>query len=363
MSYLPDLRASLIDAARRQAGLPGGVHGAFDGAPPPAGSVGGEQRRPRLRPHIGTVASLGAIIAALAIGAIALSGINNGHGPATSTPAGGKVVTASAQQALARKGAELALSSFRPPPRAVRTDHDPSSPARFGTPEDTIQLPHVVTFHSFWRVPGTVAAAARWIQAHPPTGARLASSQESGSSLAAARGTHGRAYTLVEIWGGTFTFSAPSPGVTEQQLVVEVAPASGGSVAIRADGQAGWLPLRPEAQQVPSGADRVVVHFFIPGTRAGAKAGAARSAPALPQTYLITDSRRIQRITALLNMMPPATRIHPGCGNRSSARIDASLYAPGQAVPLAIARLHTDCGTFYSRWQSRVAVPRRCPWF
>jgi hypothetical protein len=341
MSHLPELRASLVDAARRQAEVPRSEHGAVDGAPAPSGPVTGARRRiPHLWRHIGTVASLAAMAAALVVGVIAIGG-DHRRRPATSTPSGGTALVPVAQQALARKGAEQTLSAFRPPPGATHTDRDPSSPARLGTPADTIQLPHVVTVHGFWRAPGTVAAAARWIQAHPPDRATLDSSQESGSSSAAARRTGGRTHAVLEIWGGTFVLSAPLPALAEQQLVVEVAPAAGGGVAIRADGQAGWLPLRPAAQQVPTGADRVAVHFSVSGTQAGA----GRSGAALPQMYMITDSRRIQRITALLNMMPRATRIRPGCGKEVGPGLNADLYAPGQAVPLATARLRMNCGT------------------
>jgi hypothetical protein len=294
--------------------------------------------------------------AALAVMVIALTSLGHRRTPAGATTPPAQPAVPS-RQAAAYEAATNLLDRLVLPPGAVRAPADPSSPARLGRPEVSLGMPNAVGVRRFWRLPGAIEAATEWLQSHPPAGGQLRSTQEAGSSP-------GRAQkTVIELWGGTYAFSRFPAGVTSQQLVIEIAPTQGGGVAMRADGQAGWVLPRPVAQQLPTGINRIRVSTrIVAGSSAPVKAPARRGAQVRPMTYDITSPQRVADLVALFNLIPPAPRRSVGCVQQqqpgrssgpASLAIDLAFYSAGQNAPLAWSTIDGPCKTLELRIAGR----------
>jgi hypothetical protein len=319
-------------------------------------------------PRLGGVAGFIAAAGAVAVMVIALVFVGHRHEHAGNAPPV-SMPTLAQRQAATQAAAQRLLDSVTPPPGAVQTGSDPSSPARLGNPENKLSMQNSVGVHRFWRVPGTVAQAAKWMQDHPPANVGLSSTNEAGS--AGVPGRNGvRRHTTIEIWGATYTFTTLPVNVTAQQLEVEVVPAKGGGVALRADGEAGFVLPRPLAQQLPTGIDRVQVKVFV--TRparasstagGGGSAGAQHSASRLrARSYDLLSRDRIAELVDFMNLLPPSRLSGAACVPRTNAatvhavaRVGIALkfYSGTDAKPVAQAGFDPACDVV------RLAVPGR----
>jgi hypothetical protein len=344
MSYLPQLRESLVKAARREAEAPSPetpARGKPAAGKPAAGMFA------RWRPRLGGIAAFIAAAAAIAVMVVALVSLGHRHAPAPSAPAPAEPQLTFAQhEAASRAAAQRLLDSVALPPGAVRAASDPSSPAQLGTNQNALAIPNRVAVHRFWRVPGTVLRVADWFGSHQPRDASIARGSEAqAASAKSARGTRRR--TTLEMWAATYTSATAPTGVTSQQLSIALAPAKGGGVAIRADGEAGFVLPRPVAQQLPAGTDRVhvVVRFTHPTS-----APAADRALIRPRTYDLTSPQRIEQLVTFMNVMPAAPQSAAAClkNPHPAARsvglaVDLTFYAAGRSQPLAVADLEPSC--------------------
>jgi RNA polymerase sigma-70 factor, ECF subfamily len=210
--------------------------------------------------------------------------------------------------------------------RAVASD--PSSPARLGNPaQQTLDMPVAADVHSFWRFPGTVAAAAAWFQRHPPRGGSVSQTEELGSG-GGGRRAKARKRTIVE-WDGVYLFG--TPGVRAQQLEISLAPAKGGGVAMRADGQSGLATPRPPTERIPAGTTRVTVAYRV--------ATHGRSLPVV--RHEITSRARITAVVNLINVLPAAH----GCRKAGAPRADLTFDTSTSSTPLAGATINFACDT------------------
>jgi hypothetical protein len=232
------------------------------------------------------------------------------------------------------------LDSVVLPRGALQVSADPSSPPRFGRRESTLALPHVVDVRRFWRLPGTVTSAANWFQSHPPAGGRLMSSEAAGTG----RARSGRPrLSILTMWGGTYTFASAPPGLTAQQLTIALAPARGGGVAVRADGQAGWLPPRPVAEQIPDTVTRIGVAYITRTDLRSRGSASTSSTETRLETFDLTSRDRIRQMVSALNVLPHAARSVQPCSRRRGTEIALVFYGIDRRTRLASARILPNC--------------------
>ena len=143
----------------------------------------------------------------------------------------------------AKADAAQQLSQVSLPAGARRVSSDPSASSSLGElpwyPQGgyyALEPPYTVDDHGFWAVSEDPSSVVDWIKAHPPPASRISWSKGSRGS------SH---FTIV------FRFSSDHGRVVERALVSEVTRARSGGTAVRADGVAEWLPVRPSWDYVP----------------------------------------------------------------------------------------------------------------
>jgi hypothetical protein len=316
-NYLPELRQSLVEAARRRAA--------------PAEAIT-EPRREWRRPPLGAIAPAIASAVAIAVLVIALT-VAGHHNHRPSIASHPSVVPAERLAAVTAAAGNV-LDAFPVPPGAVGSSSDRTSPARLGAPEDKLPIAGSVAVHRFWRIPGTVGDVGRWIERHAPAGGELRATSELTSG-------RGRSRKVIE-WGGSFVFPPARPWVTMKELAVQVAPAAHG-VAVRADGEAGFIAPRPAAEQIPAGITRIVARNATTRLPRG-QGPTTQNGHIRFESESMTSRAQVERVVALLNVLePPRHRVH-GCGRTPLDQTGLSLYGPARGRPRATATVDYSCG-------------------
>jgi hypothetical protein len=227
------------------------------------------ERRPRIMRPVNRQA-LGAILTAASIVAALTACAAAGPPP---TPG-------QAPKQRAEADAAAILTSFVVPPGGRRLARPPKLPGDLlASPESILVSTSAVDKVTFWEAPGQPRAVLAWEQA------RLLP-----------RFTLGDADFGPPAWDRGYEL-APAGGLTDRQLVVEVASVGGGQTAIRVDAQVGWQPPRQRSEVVPSAA-RYVTITELPGLTV------KRHVPA-PVT--IADPAKVRRLAALINGFPLST--------------------------------------------------------
>jgi hypothetical protein len=144
--------------------------------------------------------------------------------------------------------------------------------------------PDSVTKTSWWSVAGTPSAALAQISARPPKG----TAYSSGGSLGAA--------PVILLAGYAQPQGAAGAAVSPGNLYVEAFPASGGRTVLRVDAEVTYLPTRPASETI-QGASTVSIT---------AQQWSAHPQPSNAPT-VVTDPLKINKITALINALPPAS--------------------------------------------------------
>ncbi len=152
MNYLPELRDSLVKAAREQTAAAGAV-------------------APRRRRGFGVLVPVIGVAAAVAVLVVALLAVR--HQGSRPTAAGSRV--AQAEAAARRILDEVVL-----PQGARRSRLGPGIPADLWKPSERLGVDHVVDLHQIWRLPESPKQVVDFLQAHPPAGSRGGMSSESG---------------------------------------------------------------------------------------------------------------------------------------------------------------------------------------
>ena len=217
-----------------------------------------------------------------------------------------------AKAEAARELAELVL-----PSGATRVSSDPSKGSVLGPPSiPTTNQKYAIDDVGFWRVPGKPSDVAAYLQGQTPRGA--------------AGSFGGSPYHGVSSFGWTFRYSR---AVVLQALDVEVAPATGGGSAVRADGVAVWVPPHPIWDQIPASVRVMTVSRTVKGRHSG------------PITF--RNARDVQRVVQFLDdatVVPPI--LTHGCpfGYPDTFRILFQAHRPG---PLLASARGTASGCTY----------------
>lgn len=253
MSYLPELRKSLIQAAERQA-TPVAV---------PA------RRRPRW--GFGGLALMGASLAAIVAAGVVLVliGHRNSHVPAPASNQYGS-------RTVALEAAAQLLSAFRPPAGAVGVAKDPSHPRRLGWVDGGLPAPAAVDLSRFYLMRGDPEAVMSKVDPLHSLGPGFApvdagpfaemygtSSSSSGTAQSASRPGSAK---LRAISSSSATMTMPLRGVGDlaRQIVIQTASAGQGMVAMRIDAQAWWTVRRPASERIPSNARAIMIQRLGP---------------------------------------------------------------------------------------------------
>ncbi|HEX6713195.1 MAG TPA: hypothetical protein VF066_07410 [Thermoleophilaceae bacterium] len=217
----------------------------------------------------------------------------------------------------ARADAADALGLLRLPDGAARSDENPAAdPQLLESPGlGRSASPNQIEQSEFWRVPGDPSDAIAWVKAHPPAGTRL---------VAWGKASNRDGPTT---WSAAFERRPVPEVMVGRQLAVTVAKAADGGTALRADGFATWLVVRPASERIPAGAE--VVQVTITGHFSTARIG-----------FAVRDKQQVALVTRILNRLPvtqpglfmcPLDRgIHAlltfrGGGGATIARADATL--------------------------------------
>ncbi|MDQ6818468.1 MAG: hypothetical protein M3018_13840 [Actinomycetota bacterium] len=329
MSQWPELRDSMVTAARRQHELR--VR---------------DERPARVRrtarvlplPKLSSVAVLLAALTAIGVAVVGLTVVRHAPQPAV---AGGGHGRGAVSERAARRVAAQALSQLVLPAGAVRSGLVPGTPGDLRVPADLIATPNRVHVFKVWRLPESPARVISFIQAHRPAGSRLSGRTESGS---------GPNSSTVVIDQASFVLSFPARGhpAIFREIAIDVERVPGGGSAVRADGEAGWLYPRTAENQIPATADRVRVVKLKRGYRQPR------------QALSVTSTDQIERLIGVLNALPalppdaiPVSR--QAARLCTGMRLDFSFYSAGRVKPVARAVYVPSCGFVYlgiaGRWQ------------
>jgi hypothetical protein len=194
------------------------------------------------------------LLAAAGCALLALSGCGTQHAGESASPA----PTDPHQSAVA--DAARIIASFPVPPGSVPSARPPlpllDAPAM--GPQAT---PDVVTASRWWTASGQPQSVLAWVAAHVPAGFTLGGHGSAGTSPGL-RFKTGQPQPEVQhpySWFDEFDLPVVPNVLTQRSLLVEVVRDGTSRTAIRVDAQVVWLPAKPAAGRMPSGATVVTV--------------------------------------------------------------------------------------------------------
>jgi hypothetical protein len=278
-----------------------------------------------IRPRNPRWLAIAAVGAAISLAGCGSQVAGKPAGPASTSPAS----TGSHASPRQRADADAAriIADFPPPPGAVRT----GLIASLTSPGVGVGATDIVTRTQWWRVPGQPRAALAWVGAHLPPGF-TADGSGSASSPGSSPGT------LIETQADAFALP-PVPGVLPQRQLVVTVVAYRGQTALRTDAQVTWLPTRPAAERIPSGARAVTVTPVF-----GLNRDTRRDR--LDRAFTVTDPAQVARLVALadaLTVFPAGVYACPA--SFGGAMRLAFLDHPGGHVLARFSAEYGGCGS------------------
>jgi hypothetical protein len=321
MTYMPELRKSLVRAAERENA------GAESESVDSTGATG-SRRAPRREPALRVVRRprFGALVttlgAGIALSVVATAVLLSGHNGPTRPTVGGAPALPVPTAAEARRVAERIVGSLPLPPGAVPVKSDPTRPRQLGRTSELqgLGLPHVISAHRFWRVKQSPQQMLNWFDSHAPRGGGGSGSAGwLGSEAESAGGPTGRGVTSA----GAEVGLGSAAGFGREIGILVVGLPRGGS-AVRVDGMAAWPAPPPTAVKIPLAVDRLSVR---PVSHA--------SQPPVPDTIGV-PTPVVRDVVALLNRLPriaPGTEV-PRCRG-ATPRLSLLFYSRGRRSPLA----------------------------
>ena len=238
-----------------------------------------------------------------------------------------------ANERHAHTAAARMMAALNLPPGAIPTRVDPLGSALLSRPPAAPATPTLVDRHAFWRVPGRPSAVLAWIEAHPPAGSKH---DMSGASA--------RPGGVTATWDG-YGFGPLAGILSYRELTVEVAQATSGGTALRADAEVVWVVVRSSAERVPDS----VKTIGITSHRLGKPPSA---------TYTVTSSVQVHKIVAFVNRLPLAQPGVRACPADLGPLVQLDFRGAASATPIAIATADgSGCGLVTLRLRGRTEPP------
>ncbi|HZU40169.1 MAG TPA: hypothetical protein VE992_03920 [Solirubrobacteraceae bacterium] len=317
MTYLPELRESLVRAAAEMGAAQSGRTGA--------------RRRSRSFAAFGlALASVTALVVAGVV--LVLAGSRGGQ------PAGQRPVSLSAHKRAQVEATKL-LAEFRPPPGAVPETRNLTRGEQgrgLGLPPSPAD--GAVDLHRFWRLRGDVQTVMS--QVHVPAAGDITESGSAGSASASSASASASAQSVT--YSMTSTYDLGPVGDIWRQLQVEAAVMPGGGTEIRVDALAWPGVVRPASERIPG--DVTQIDVDVTG-----KTPDVRHPPR--RRTVIRDSSSIAAVVAYMNSLQAVqpdwvkrTGAAPHCGAPPNLQIRVTFVLPGSGAP-PLAVLHPACGT------------------
>ena len=189
-------------------------------------------------------------------------------------------VTSRSNKAITWREVRHVLADVPVLPGARPVRHPPS--VALSKPTQAIGSPNRVMATRWWTAPGTVAAALRYLRAHPPTHLRVTG-----------RGT----FTSPDVVVKSLLLDGRDTTAYRQLTLVMAVTRNGRGVAVRADAEAVWLPRRMRAEHIDAaGLTSVEVTITRPG-----------KAPTVHRTLAGHRARVLATIVNHLQVRAPGT--------------------------------------------------------
>jgi hypothetical protein len=323
MSHLPELRASLVRAAHRQAETP---------EPPRVPVRAGRPGR-----SFGAAVLMGASLAALIVAGVVL--VLAGH-RAPAPPLAVSPAAPYGTRAAARTVAAELLAAFKAPAGAAVVSGDLSQPRRLGYPNSGLPVASAFDLHRFYRVPGDPQTVMNTINPQRSFSAALSGAVDggyygTGVSSSGSESSSGPGATPV-VNAASMTFPLAAVGGIARELQVGVASAGHGMSALRVDAQAWWLVPRPASERIPTNVTSITVQELGPLPPLARRYR--------PLTRLVTLPQ-IRAAVALLNSLSARQPTAGPCGGKPAFRIRLVFLGTGQRPePTALIRPGCDVG-------------------
>jgi hypothetical protein len=314
MSYLPGLRASLVEVARRE-------YAQASEKPNPAGA-----RRRRIGGGLAT-----ALAAAVAVAVAVVAVVSLGHRQSSTRSASRPGVT---RMAL-RQSALRVLRQVALPPGAVASRLARGTPIDLWSPPNKLAIPNRVDIYRVWRLRLAPDRVIAYIVAHRPPG-----SSGGMNSEAASAGAGGP--VAIQMATAVFWFPGATNGIW-RELALNAVALPGGGTALRVDSEAGWLKPRPASERIPRGTERVVLTLNL------------RSP--LHRSLTITNRAHVNALVLLFNSLPSAQTGTGLCKRARYGSLKFAFEAGHRKAPLAVAVWAPPCRNLGLTIGGRVSVP------
>ncbi len=308
MSYLPELRSSLVQAARRT----------YADAEEPIAP-----RRRLIGRGLATALAAAVAVAVAVVAVVAL-----GH----RQPGGQRGSTAAPTRSQLREAAHELLGQVTLPRGAVVSA---LVPGELRSAREELPIPNRVDVYRVWRLPESPGRVIAFIVAHRPPG--------SSAGIGMANGSGGP--------GGQITFQetiviglAGTPAGIWRQLALDAISLRGGGTALRVDSQAGWLMPRPAGDRIPSGVARVVA------TVVGRN-------PYRHSSLVIAHRAQINSLVSLFNSLPSARLGSGMCKSAPYGLVRFVFEGRQRGAPLAVAVWTPPCRNLGLTIGARPSVP------
>ncbi len=299
MSYLPQLRESLVNAAARHTEITG-----------PA-ATRTRTRGPRRTRPFGALALMGASLAALVVAGVVLVlvGHRGTRPPAPATPVPTTPGAAAAQL----------LSEFRPPAGAVLIRTDPTRPRQLGAPAQVVPVAGGVDLYRLYRLTGDPQKIVTQIG---NTATLMREQAPNGSTLGSGSGAPGGGSIASDV------FLLGMRGGLARSFQARAVSLAHGAVALRIDAEAWWPVPRPASERIPGHVDAVTVTVM-----------GQRPSPRFRPPRQLTGADAAETV-ALLNSLGIQQPHSQPCEDPSNFRIRLSFVRAG-----AVATIRPGCNT------------------
>jgi hypothetical protein len=290
MTYLPELRETLVRAADRQAA-------GLDAEPARRAA------RRRARPFGAFALMAASVVAIVVAGAVLVLARHPSGAPQSASGSTGP------SPAQVHAAAASLLGLVRLPAGAVACATDPAPRSQISAPPDKLLGRYTTDLHRYYQVPGTPQQVIDAIMARPPRGTQSQSSSAAGEASSAtgkAGAAPNRGATPRVTFAGT-TFELSRVNGIARELAFQAVQMPGGGTALRVDAQAGYGP-----GHVPGHAPNIY------GQPPVGNGQAQVSPPVVPRrlahrgtTIAIHDPSQRARALRFLNALPSLTNPPP----------------------------------------------------